>query len=100
MRTATPVALSAAGMNGVMVGLWTFDTLVPSTFSFSVMRCSEPGAPFGQRGIAGGRSVGRSAARERMETARAKVSGMTVRMGERSGEEWQRLLEENVSRSG
>ena len=52
---AVPVATSAFGRNGVTDGLWTFVTLhfpfPRSTFSGSLMRAVDPGAPAGHKRI-------------------------------------------------
>ena len=56
--TAVPVPLPAAGTNGVSVGLCTLQTLVPTVSSASATRASDPGAPFGQSGMARGKSFG------------------------------------------
>ena len=44
-------------MKGVMVGLWTLVTLLPSIFSGSETRDSDPDAPCGQSGNAAGKSA-------------------------------------------
>src|SRR5690348_16813912 len=58
MMTAVPVEFFASGTYGVSDGLWTLLMLEPSICSASVLRASDPGAPWGQSGMAGGRSLG------------------------------------------
>jgi hypothetical protein len=56
MITAVPDA-AFIGMKGVIDGLCTFPTLLPSCDSTSAARASDPGAAFFQSGIAIGSSA-------------------------------------------
>src|SRR5947199_6988878 len=81
-RMAVRVAFSLAGRYGVSEGLWTLQTEISPlalvlTTSFSV-RPSEPGAPFGQRGISFGNSAARRPAGRSNEARRVFCNARMV----------------------